>query len=286
MHRTLWLMLSPVAFTAALSLTMQGTDAAPGEGGDPSGANLALIDRAIETVDGSEVTANEAIRVGTRHAELETRIGSVVMGLPSWGVEHVEADGLTTVRDGIKAATQVSVQPTAQGVRALVSIASSAAPEEFAFLIGGDVARLVLEDGGSVAAVNSNGDPIAVTPAPWAVDATGANVPTHYEVRGNTLVQVVDHLDADYAYGIVVDPEWFDVAKCVAAIAWVLGSSIFAVAKITKIRGAISALGGIKEAAKLLVGATSWREKMSTLGSAGAGAAGYFLGIDTIANNC
>ncbi|GAA2055432.1 hypothetical protein [Leifsonia soli] len=32
----------------------------------------------------------------------------------------------------------------------------------------------------------------ALIPAPGAKDANGAAVPTHYEVRGNTLTQVVD----------------------------------------------------------------------------------------------
>ena len=65
-----------------------------------------------------------------------------------------------------------------------------------------------------------------------------------------------------------------------------MGASVFAVAKITKIKGAIKALGGIKQTAKLVLGATSKTEKAKVLGKAGAGAAGYFLGIDTIKNNC
>lgn len=80
--------------------------------------------------------------------------------------------------------------------------------------------------------------------------------------------------------------KWWKRAKCAAAITWVVGTTVFAAGKITKIKGAIKALGGIKNTAKLLVGATSRAEKMRKLGQAGAAAASYFLGIDTIKKNC
>ncbi|WP_156496015.1 hypothetical protein [Microbacterium sp. T32] len=49
--------------------------------------------------------------------------------------------------------------------------------------------------------------------AAWARDATGANVETRYEIRGNELVQVVSP-NASAAYPIVADPtwEWYNAA--------------------------------------------------------------------------
>ncbi|MFC3686752.1 hypothetical protein [Aquipuribacter hungaricus] len=41
--------------------------------------------------------------------------------------------------------------------------------------------------------------------APWAVDANGVAVPTHYEVRGPKLIQVVE-TDANTAFPVVADP--------------------------------------------------------------------------------
>lgn len=48
---------------------------------------------------------------------------------------------------------------------------------------------------------------------PWARDATGAVVGTHYEIRDDTIVQVVTP-DADTVYPIVADPtwEWYNAA--------------------------------------------------------------------------
>ena len=53
---------------------------------------------------------------------------------------------------------------------------------------------------------------------PWAVDAHGGAVPTHYELDGTTLVQVVDH-HAGMAYPVVADPYLgFDL---VASAQWI-----------------------------------------------------------------
>lgn len=41
---------------------------------------------------------------------------------------------------------------------------------------------------------------------PWAKDAKGAEVPTSYEVRGNSLVQKVDHKQENVQYPVVADP--------------------------------------------------------------------------------
>lgn len=46
--------------------------------------------------------------------------------------------------------------------------------------------------------------------APWAVDASGREVPTHYEIDGNTIRQVINHNSNDYAYPITADPKWWD----------------------------------------------------------------------------
>jgi len=77
-----------------------------------------------------------------------------------------------------------------------------------------------------------------IAPA-WARDANGRDVPTFYEIEETTLVQVVKHRGGDWAYGITADPSVWKVVKCAAAVTWVVGTSIFAVAKIAKIRGAI-----------------------------------------------
>lgn len=73
---------------------------------------------------------------------------------------------------------------------------------------------------------------MATIGSPWAVDANGQSVPTWYEVDGDTVTQVVDHVGMQAVYPVVADPEygkswlnsyiWFNRAetKTIAAGGW------------------------------------------------------------------
>ena len=219
--------------------------------------------------------------------------------LPDAGEDQITANGLyfllpvvgdpitignTTVFAGAADGTAIGVQETAGGFRALVAIDGPSAPTRYDFELGGSVGRLQQEEGGEVSAFGADGAYLGTFAAPWAIDKDGVSVPTRFEINGKTLTQIVDH--AGYQYPVVADPSWWSVAKCVAAIAWVVGSAIFAASKLTKIKSGIKTLGGIKSTAKLLLGATSAAEKASAIGSAFVGVASEFLGIDTIVDNC
>lgn len=82
-------------------------------------------------------------------------------------------------------------------------------PEQYRFELGKDARRLVLDDtDGSVWVFGESKEPIGHFETPWAFDANGVVVPTHYEVSGKTLTQVVKHQAGDYKYGITADPKW------------------------------------------------------------------------------
>lgn len=76
-------------------------------------------------------------------------------------------------------------------------------------------ASIVLDQAtGGGAILASDGSWIAGIAPPWARDASGSDVPTHYEVVGNTLVQVVEHSNS-FVYPVTADPrvgfEWWGV---------------------------------------------------------------------------
>lgn len=76
---------------------------------------------------------------------------------------------------------------------------------------------------------------------------------------------------------------------CVAALTWVLGSTFFVVGKLVKIKAAIEGLGGIAEAANLLIQAGTTAEKAAALTEAGTmtmNLASDILGVKTIQTNC
>lgn len=63
--------------------------------------------------------------------------------------------------------------------------------------------QLLLLDDGSVSVSDGEEFPGGID-APWAVDADGRSLPTHYEVSGSTLTQIVDTSGASFP--VVADP--------------------------------------------------------------------------------
>ncbi|MCW3492916.1 hypothetical protein [Microbacterium sp. SSM24] len=102
-----------------------------------------------------------------------------------------------------------TVVPLSDGVQMLTTVASPDASTSFSYPIempiGGSIA---LAADGSAIVTDAAGDPLVTTGAPWAVDARGVAVPTHYEVAGTTLIQVVDHDAGEFSYPIVADPKF------------------------------------------------------------------------------
>lgn len=93
------------------------------------------------------------------------------------------------------------------GAQTLIRINNDQAPREYAFPIDlGDNDRLEAMEDGTVA-LNSDRFPQGAFEAPWARDASGANIPTHFEVKNNQLVQIVD-FDSDTAFPVVADPKF------------------------------------------------------------------------------
>lgn len=129
--------------------------------------------------------------------------------------------------------TTVPVVKNDGSVQVTTIIASPAAPQEFAYGLSlPDDAAISIDDSGVVLVTSGDTLVLGVAP-PWAVDATGAQVPTHYDLRGNILVQVVDHTSASFEYPVVADP-WLGAA---------LFGSVFQNSSTQKITGAPTAWG-------------------------------------------
>jgi hypothetical protein len=135
---------------------------------------------------------------------------------------------------------------------------------------------------------------IATTKAPWATDAAGRSVPTHYELDGDVLVQVVEHQSGEFSYPIIADPSVWQVTVCVAAIVAVIASTVVGAAKILKIKKIIQSVGGVKNAASRVIKALKAKGNITAkakaafadVGSAIVAMAAEILGINTIIRNC
>ncbi|MCI2266671.1 hypothetical protein [Sediminivirga luteola] len=166
----------------------------------PSNASEPFI-QAVPSLEDELLASDGASRSRSTEAALlisgaEDRYSEVVEQSPS-GAEFVEhPDGVTTV----------TVARSDGAVQALASFADEAASTEVIFEIAGE---LSWTKEGLVEVVEQSGESYTIA-VPWAKDASGRDVPTHYEIRGGDLVQIVDHLSGEFDYPVVADP-WLGV---------------------------------------------------------------------------
>lgn len=201
-------------------------------------------------------------------------------------------NGLTTYN--INKDVNFQIKPTRNGFQSLININNLNAPKEFEFKV--DLpkgSRLISakdylgKDGDTkeVFIVDSNNKITSIFSPAWAKDANNKDIPTYYKINGNKLIQVVE-FNENSIFPIVADPNWWKVSKCAAAIVLAVGTAIVPVAKATKIKRYIKELGGVKEAAKVIIGATSMAEKGAAFKKAAKGLATEVLGIAEIQDQC
>jgi hypothetical protein len=59
---------------------------------------------------------------------------------------------------------------------------------------------------GGIIILNEKGKLIGGISPPWAIDSKGKEIPTYYEIRNNSIIQIVKHLESNPDYPIVADP--------------------------------------------------------------------------------
>lgn len=209
----------------AMTCAILGVLALPGSAlaaGDEAVKTLNEIDAALV----AEPSAPPALNIATFDlpvlgSEAMELAGGTEMGLPAEG-RGVTVENTTLFDAAGTDDAQIALQSVAGGTRALINIDNAHAPERFAFPMSGEVASLRKNGDGSVAAYDSKGELVGGFAAPWARDANGADVSTHFEVDGTTLTQVISHRSSDVAYGVTADPIWLGLAirACVRVACW------------------------------------------------------------------
>lgn len=290
MRITRRLHIAVVALTAS-AVILQGASTAhaadipadPPSSGRSAPEVMADVNDALRQIDAKPAVEEGTSRggAGARRTDLpgsagpatvSDGTGSLTLDVPAEGEDLAPSDDTTSLFKGTGTDTSIAVQATEGGVRSLIHIDSPAAPERFEFPLGGDVASLRLTVDGGVEALGRDGTAIATAPAPWARDANGIPVPTHFEINGTTLVQVVEHRGG-YTYGIVADPSVLFWAKCGAAL------TLFVAQNVTPAK--LAKAGTILKSARALV------DHLKKFGSAkdAARAFAVFIGSATGVND-
>ncbi len=152
-------------------------------------------------VNGLEITVpvdpTNAVTIGDAEVSLPLAADSSSAEVLDKGVVSFDAPSSTTV---VAVKDDGSVQFT--------SVLDSAdAPVEYTYPLSLPAGTSVSIDGtGTVWALDADGALVVGVAPAWAFDANGVAVPTHYEIDGSILTQVVDHTSGVYAYPIVADP--------------------------------------------------------------------------------
>ncbi|MGM0890691.1 MAG: hypothetical protein ACQEW5_28145 [Bacillota bacterium] len=300
-NRIFMVFLSLVLFTAIVSIhsnvqaiTADGIDAAKAaeeitgteelvKADDDDGS----INNEINTIKLPDQFLNEIVVSSDPNNEPDIKIG-----IPN----EMELGNPVVTKDGSyqyngEENVDLVIQPTEGGVRSIVSINNENAPKKYDFkldlpeghklVFSSDYygEELAMEDDiEEVFVVDENNIIQSIFGEAWAKDANGNDVPTHYEIIDNSLIQVVE-FNKNTAFPVLADPDWVAIGACAAALTWFVGSNLFMAAKIIKVKKYINALGGFKETAKLITGATTWEEKLRVGGSALKSLAAEITGV-------
>ncbi|TDX76658.1 hypothetical protein EDF35_3350 [Rathayibacter sp. PhB151] len=171
------------------------------------------------TVDGVELSLprdpESPIKLTT------TGDGTIELLLPfseSAADANVETDGVVSYDNGNQSTTVPIVKDDGSvQITTLIEDASSPTTYEYGLVLppGGSAS---LQDNGAVLLAAETGGYVGIVAPAWATDASGASVPTHYEIGSGILRQVVEHSAADTAYPVIADP-WFGV-NLIDRFAW------------------------------------------------------------------
>jgi hypothetical protein len=133
-------------------------------------------------------------------------------GLPV-GITIEGASGRAAVSQGITVYagdddSAAYVQPVENGVRLLTALAGSSAGDSFSYRFELPAGSYTTElPSGETLVSDASHHYVGTVAAPWARDASGAELPTHYSWSGDTLTQHVE-LGEQTAYPVLLDPLW------------------------------------------------------------------------------
>lgn len=158
-------------------------------------ASVSGVDVAVpkDASDGVQLSGGAELTIGLPFADQASNAADS----PKAGV---------VVYDNNNGSSTVPVTHTDGTLQITTVIENANAPKRYDYPISMPAGASLTQDAkGTVAVVTADGSPLRVFGEAWAKDANGKTVPTHYEVHGNTLTQVVEFSEAT-AFPVVADP--------------------------------------------------------------------------------
>jgi hypothetical protein len=229
--------LAGVAFVTASALVLFGATSAGAAEGTSGGDLSTVVDRAAEHVadqpgnkTGLRLDLHNATARGTgasvsvpfdssRPVEVTSTetadVPPLTIGLPKNASEGRGArDSSNAVKYNGSDADSV-VQTFEQGIRVATVIPDADSAKSYTYELPSEITPVINQDGSIALTASFKGKDdgeltvqYGTIDAPWAVDANGQNVPTHYVVSKGKLTQVVEHSRSN-AFPVTADPTFW-----------------------------------------------------------------------------
>jgi hypothetical protein len=208
------------------ALTLTGVFAGSAQA-TPSGGDADTIARAIASADtATKGTVQPISRLhaatslltvdvpadATGHVAVRSNHSGVKvsLGVPAVATStaEVSTNGVATYTSA-DSQVSVGVRVLDDGVQMATVVRSSTAGDVFSYpvTLPAGVHMELLGDGG-VGFFTAQGAMVGGLAAPWAKDASGSSIPTHYEIQGGAVLQHVSY-DSTTAFPVVADPWLF-----------------------------------------------------------------------------
>lgn len=134
--------------------------------------------------------------------------GRIKITLPNFedSSDAVQSDAGLVIYPSRGPATNAARQ-TRSGVQLLSSIATKAAGNRYSYRFDLWPGQRLVREGDEILIVDAVGNVDYLIEAAWAVDANAKAIPTHYEIAGSTVTQVIDFdAVANLSFPVVADP--------------------------------------------------------------------------------
>lgn len=201
----------------------------------------------------SSVPSNADDAVTVTATDTETgATANLSAGLPfaaTASTARSEANGIVSFDNGNGSYT-VPVSHADGSLAINTVLTGPSSPTAFAYPLelpaGGSV---TVDDNGAVQISDASGMPVGFVDAPWAVDATGAEVPTKFVVEGNVVTQQVDTSAPGVQFPVVADPSlWSVIGNAVGCAAEIAGLALASAKVLQAFVKAEKIVKGVKKA--------------------------------------
>ncbi len=168
----------------------------------------------VDTVTVSTPKTAANAQVVTTDSDNDVAPTTIAVTLPTvstYAAASLTKDG-SLVYDDLANRADITVQAVSSGVRIATKLESASAPTRYSFGLTVPTGATVAMSDTSVLIADAAGEFLGGLSPAWAQDANGVDVPTHYELSGNVVTQVVDTSNTAIAYPVVADPYlWRDL---------------------------------------------------------------------------